>query len=494
MALDAVRFRMPHAVRDVLARLNGAHEKPSWLVGGCVRDAVLNRVIKDWDIATPLTPDEVTALFEHVVPTGKDYGTVTVMDGGLAVEVTTFRSDGAYSDGRRPDSVTFTTDVLADLARRDFRMNAVAVNPLADDADAQVCDPYGGLSDIHVGVIQAVGNPMDRFREDGLRVIRAVRFAAQLEFRIADLTAIALERSGPYLAQVAAERVRDELNKILLSRFPQRGMRDLHRHDLLCVVLPEMVDAIGCEQNRHHEYDVWDHSLATLGILTRNKYQSLQMRLAGLLHDIGKPTTRALKEDEPYKGEATFHGHEVAGAEIAAAVMDRLKYPTEDKEYVVALVANHMWNESQTKTDAGLRRLIRKIGKERFQDQMTLRLADTLAKGQHAEDPSARLDAISTRAEEIMARKDPLDTRMLAINGRDVMEVLGIPEGRAVGRVLNNLLEIVLAYPEENTRERLLAWTKEHGDKFAAGDVAVIENLSLHVKPSVAERMYAQDQ
>jgi tRNA nucleotidyltransferase (CCA-adding enzyme) len=474
MALDAVRFRMPQAVGLILHRLGKEADAPSWLVGGCVRDAILNRQIKDWDITTPLTPDKVVALFQHVVPTGIDYGTVTVLDGGLPVEVTTMRSDGQYSDGRRPDAVTFTTDLLADLARRDFRMNAVAVDPI----NGEVCDPYGGVSDIAVGSIQAVGQPLDRFREDGLRPLRAVRFAAQLSFRIADLTADALRKSGPYLAQVAPERMRDELNKILLSGYPWRGIMDLHRYDLLCVVLPEMVPMVGCLQNRHHEYDVWEHSVYALRCLaTEDQEKNLALRLAVLLHDVGKPASKSHVEDGPHKGEASFIGHEKVGAEIAASVMDRLRYPTEDREMVVALVANHMWNESQTKTDAGLRRLIRRIGAERFTDQLVLRLADTLAKGERAVDPRARLDAIRSRAEEIMARKDPLSVKMLAINGRDVMEALGIAEGPAVGRVLRNLLAIVMESPEENTREGLLTWTRNYGKEFAGREPAVSDDM-----------------
>lgn len=415
----------------------------AWLVGGAVRDSIIGREPHDWDIATNAVPEQVCALFPKVIETGLAHGTVTVVLDSDHFEVTTYRADGAYSDGRHPDSVQFVSNLGDDLARRDFTINALAYDPIND----AFADPFGGVNDIAQGTIVAVGKASDRFSEDSLRMLRAVRFAAVLGFRICPETMGAI-REGTLAA--AAERIHDELMKGLLSSSPDRFLELLLDSGLLATILPEMLSMRACSQNKYHEFDVWGHTLWVLVATPNNAH----LRLAAMFHDVAKPI---VKGKHPVTGEATFYNHEQIGAEMTDSIMSRLKFSNEDRQRVVHLVRNHL--VPNLESSASIRRWVRKIGRENVDAVLTLAYADALGKGipgsfrHNAEYLNKLREKIA--ALEIAA---PIVTKesQLAINGRDVMEAMGIGPGPAVGAKLRELMEAVLDDPSLNTRENLI--------------------------------------
>lgn len=415
------------------------------IVGGCVRDLVLGRPAKDWDVATSAHPDEVQRVFRRTIPTGIAHGTVTVLVGAESIEVTTYRGEGAYSDARRPDHVVFGVTLEEDLARRDFTMNAMAYDPVQD----RVVDPFGGHADLAARVIRAVGDPAARFAEDGLRVMRAVRFAATLEFSVEPATEAAIPSALGSLARVSAERVRDELLKLLGAGRPSIGLEIAERTGVLGVIMPELVEGVGVMQNRHHRWDVWRHTLAAVDGTPGDAI----VRLGTLLHDVAKPRTAAPKPDAP--GEFTFYRHDSVGAEMADAVARRLKLSNKERERIVALVAHHMFWYSPEWSDATVRRFIRRVGPELLPDLFALRTGDVVGRG-FGEDPENELGELRRRVDKVMAEDQALSIGDLAVDGGDVMRVLGVGPGRVIGDTLRALLEEVLEDPELNTRDRLL--------------------------------------
>jgi tRNA nucleotidyltransferase (CCA-adding enzyme) len=424
-------------------------------VGGGVRDSLLHRPAAGaWDLATAATPDVVMSCFPRAVPTGLTHGTVTVpLDDGL-VEITTYRTEGAYADSRRPDQVRFVDDVSIDLRRRDFTINAIAYDPQAK----AILDVTGGLEDLAAGVLRAVGEARDRFQEDALRALRAARFVSTLGFELEAETRAALGATAPTLPRVSAERVRDELDRLLLGEYPDRGLDTLSEAGLLQIVLPELSLCRGVPQNRHHRHDVYRHTLETL----RAAVPRRRVRWAALCHDLGKPATRAERDD----GESTFYGHPQLGAEISDRLLERLRFPRDDRAAINLLVREHLFEYRPEWKGSAVRRFLRRVGLENLPDLFALRRADILGTGLEGDQGSLTL--LEQRIEAEIAARRPLEVTDLVIDGEDVMREARLPPGPQVGETLNRLLEEVLDEPANNTREFLLARLRE----LAAGEGA----------------------
>ena len=456
---------IPPQVHDLCRALrDGGHE--AFVVGGCVRDLVRDDHlrIKDWDVTTSASPHEVVRIFgKRAIPTGLAHGTVTVLcghgDARMPIEVTTYRGEGAYSDGRRPDAVTFVRTLEEDLARRDFTMNALALDPTT----AELRDVYGGVADIERRTIRAVGEARARFGEDGLRALRAVRFAAQLEFSVDPGTLAAIPETLDVFAKVSMERVRDEMMKILAARQPSRGLSLMADTGLLARAVPELAESFGVTQNRHHAFDVWSHTLATVDACRNDPI----VRWAALLHDVAKPRTRAAKDGEP--GEYTFFRHDLVGADMAEAILKRLRFPNREREEIVGLVRNHMFWYSPEWTDATVRRFLVRIGPEAFEPLVELRVGDVVGRGR-GEDPETEIGELRRRVAETLAKAQALKVSDLAIGGRDLIGELGLRPGPLLGEILRALLERVIEDPALNEREALLALARAHAATGAPTD------------------------
>lgn len=420
------------------------------LVGGGIRDALLGRTPSDFDLATDAHPEVVMRLFgqRFVIPTGLQHGTVTVLTGDPPhqrhVEVTTFRGEGEYLDGRRPSSVTFSSTLQEDLARRDFTMNAIAFDPLT----RVLSDPFEGRSDLHARLIRAVRDPLERFREDGLRAMRAVRQATQLGFEIEPLTQAAIPETLASFRKVSAERIRDELMKLLVAPEPSRGIELMRTTGLLGEVLPELLEGVNHPQNRRYRGDVYQHTLAALDQIAAVPV----LRLAALLHGVAKPRSAVPIANAP--GEFTFDGHERLGAQLVDAICRRLRLSTDDRELVVALVSQHAFVYAPDWTEGEVRRFLRKVGLNRLEALFALREAEVAGRGS-GQQQDADTKELRARIEATLAASDVLGPGDLAINGADVMRVLGIRPGRRVGVILAALLERVLDDPALNSRETL---------------------------------------
>jgi tRNA nucleotidyltransferase (CCA-adding enzyme) len=446
------RKLIPDDVLALCRRLREAGHQ-AHLVGGGVRDLLLGRPPADFDVATSAHPDEVMRLFgqRYAIPTGLQHGTVTVLASAeRPVEVTTYRGEGEYLDGRRPSSVHFGATLEEDLARRDFTMNAIAYDPIDD----LLADPFAGRADLAARLVRAVGDPVARFREDGLRPMRAVRQAAQLGFTIDPPTAAAIPAALDSFRKVSAERIRDELCKLLASSEPARGIELMRQSDLLGEVIPELLEGVGCTQNHFHRFDVYHHTLATLG----SAAPGVVLRLGALLHDVGKPRAQQPREGAP--GEYTFFRHEHVGAEMTEGICQRLKLSTAEREDVTALVANHMFYYTPDWSDGTIRRFVRRVGSDRLPALLALRRADIAGRG-FGEDPDKETRELEERVGKVAAADAALQVKDLAIDGRDVMRVLGIGPGRQIGVVLERLLERVLDDPSLNTREALERLARE---------------------------------
>lgn len=421
-----------------------SHGHQAYAVGGCVRDLVAGLIPKDWDVATDATPAEVRRIFSRTVPLGLRYGTVQVRDFGEAVEVTTFRTESGYADRRHPGRVEFVDSIDGDLARRDFTFNALAL-----DARGTLIDPFGGVGDLEARVVRAVGDPAARFREDALRMLRAVRFAAQLGAGIEPGTLAAIKAEAPLIGEISRERIRDEMNRILVAAHPVRGLVLMEETGLLAAVLPEVAACVGVEQNRFHRYDVWRHSLQTVAHVRGD----LTLRLAALFHDVGKPSSLTVAED----GHRRFYGHDCAGAEIAGNALRRLRYDAETVSRVTVLVRHHMrLHHLVGAGDAALRRLIREIGPEQVPLLVELAEADIAAKGLDNGTPAAQQEVHARLLALSRDDTQPVGLNRLAVDGTDVMRELGVGPGPVVGRALERLLETVMQDPRMNTRRRLL--------------------------------------
>ncbi len=446
---------VPDDVVELCRKLRDAGYE-AWLVGGAVRDLLRGTAAKDFDVATSAEPPDVTRLFgrKRTIPTGEKHGTVTVLTERAGhkehVEVTTYRGEGAYSDGRRPDGVVFVRTLDEDLKRRDFTMNAIAYDPLGD----ALADPYGGQRDLEARLIRAVGDARERFGEDGLRAMRAVRFAAQLEFAIDAATEAAIPETIDVFRKVSAERVRDELVKILSARVPSVGLELMRTTGLLGATIPELLEGVGMHQNRYHAHDVWHHTLAAVDATELLGNPPWLVRFAALLHDVAKPRTAAPKEDSP--AENTFYRHELVGAKMADAIGRRLKLANEERETIVNLVGNHMFWYTPEWSDGTVRRFISRVGVEHLEGLFALRAGDVRARGRD-EAPGTEIDALRARAAAEVAKASALKITDLAVGGADVMEVLACRPGPIIGDVLRALLERVLDDDTLNSREQLRA-------------------------------------
>jgi poly(A) polymerase/tRNA nucleotidyltransferase (CCA-adding enzyme) len=438
-------MRLPPEVQSLTQTLKGAGFE-AYVVGGCVRDLLRGKEPKDWDVTTNAKPEEIQKLFpEHVYE--NTFGTVGVKTGSenptlAIIEVTPYRIEGKYTDKRHPDQIQFAENLEDDLSRRDFTVNAMAM-----DAEGEITDPFNGQADLKKQTIRTVGEAERRFEEDALRLLRAVRFASVLGFKIDSETRNAIKKNAEWLRAISKERVRDEFIKIIESEGAYEGVLMLEDLGLLEYIVPELREGIGVGQNLHHIYTVWEHNTRALKYTVEKNY-SLAVRLGSLFHDIGKPRTK--------RGEgthSTFYGHEVVGARMVAVIMDRLKFPKDIGEKIVKLVRYHMFYYNvEEVTESSVRRLLVNVGKENVEDLLKLREADRIGSGRPKAVPYKLrhlkyiIDKVST---------DPISVKMLKINGNDLMHELGIEPGPKVGLVLNSLLAEVLDDPTKNTAEYL---------------------------------------
>lgn len=456
----------------------------AYIVGGCVRDVLMKKVPNDWDITTKALPEQILEVFpgakyENAFGTvllpirlGKNEegnGKGKVED---VVEITTYRSEQGYSDRRHPDEVRFEKELAKDLERRDFTINALALDP----ADDKVIDLFGGQKDIKAKVIRAVGEPSDRFKEDALRMLRAVRFSAQLGFEIETKTQRAIVKLAGSLKFVSKERISDELIKILSSDRPAEGIELLHETKLLQYIIPELEQGIGVAPARHHLYPVFKHNILTLRYCPS---QSWPVRLAALLHDIAKPKTRKI-----IGGVATFYNHEYLGAKMTDRIMSRLKFSTADRERVVNLVKNHMfyYNVGEV-TAASVRRLIVKVGRENLQDLIDLRVADRLGSGTPKAMPY-KLRHLQYMLEKV--QNDPVSVKMLKLDGYGLMQTLKIEPGPKIGAILDVLLGEVIEDPALNEAE----WLKKRAKELGKLELA---ELRSQAKEVIEEKRQADD-
>ncbi|MBI2618059.1 HD domain-containing protein [Candidatus Kaiserbacteria bacterium] len=440
--------KIPSEIRSVAETLEkGGFE--AYLIGGCVRDLLLNRTPKDWDFTTNATPEEIQNLFKETFYEN-DYGTVGVVnetdnDSLKVVEVTPYRLEAAYSDARRPDSVRFSEKLEDDLKRRDFTINAIAYNI----SKGELTDLYGGQDDLRRGSIVAVGDPYERFEEDALRMLRAIRISAELNFTIEPKTADAIARSASQLEKIAKERVRDEFARILNSDNPMHAIIIAEKLKLLPYVAHDLERGIGVEQNQAHKYDVFEHLLRTMQHGADMKWD-FDIRIAGLYHDISKPETRRWSKD---KEDWTFYGHEVVGARVAKRALENMKFPKKTIEKVVKLVRWHMFFSDPDKvTLSAVRRVIRNVGEENIWDLLNLRICDRIGSGRPKAQPF-RFRKYKSMVEE--ALRDPISVTMLKIDGERVMEITKEKPGPRIGYILHALLEEVLDDPKRNTVEYL---------------------------------------
>ncbi|HET6418403.1 MAG TPA: HD domain-containing protein [Polyangiales bacterium] len=439
-----LRQQIAMPVLEICKELRNAGER-AWVVGGCVRDTLRGQNVNDWDVATTALPEKVQKTFRRVIPTGVDHGTVTVLWKGGAYEITTLRGEGAYSDGRRPDNVVFVEDIDRDLARRDFTVNAIAYDPV----DGRLADPFNGLDDMRGKVLRAVGNPNERFREDGLRILRGARFVATLDFELEEDTEAAFRGALDTFRKVSPERVREEWLKTMKAPVPSRAFEVMRRTGILEVTYPELLEQVGCEQNQWHAYDVWGH---TMRVLDESAADPVE-RIAALLHDVAKPRTRAKSEKT---GDWTFYHHEKVGADMAERWLRDYRFSNQERELVVSLIRHHLICYSSEWTDAAVRRFIKRVGADRVEPLLRLGKADALGKGRHVDEELAALKELRTRIEQSIEEGDALSTQDLAVGGQDVIEHLEGGAGPRVGEILRALLDRVIEDPSLNTRDKLM--------------------------------------
>ncbi len=440
---SSVRIHSLPKILKEFGRVFAVHGFKCHLVGGAVRDLVAGRPTTDYDFATDARPDEVMRLFARVIPTGIKHGTVTVLFHGIEMEVTTYRADGTYSDSRHPDSVRFTSSIDEDLQRRDFTINSMAV----DLSTFALLDPNGGRADLKARLIRAIGDPVQRFSEDGLRLIRACRFAAQLQFTVDTKTKEGMGVCRERIDRVSAERIQDELTKILATDRPSIAFFLMDETGILERVLPELCEGKGIEQKGLHNFDVLAHSLYSCDGAPRDR---LELRLAALLHDIGKPRARAIGPD----GAPTFYGHEVISESMARKILKRLRFSNAVESRVCHLIRHHMFHYEDGWTDSAIRRFVARVGLDAIEDLFLLRRADTYgAAGKYVDD--VRLAEFRHHIDRTLRGDHALSLRDLAVSGED-LAALGVPRGPVMGALLKQLLETVLDDPVLNERAKLL--------------------------------------
>lgn len=445
--------KIPKTIKKIYAELEDK-DYEIYFVGGCVRNLLMMLPVKDWDLTTNAKPEEVLKLFKDAYY-NNDFGTVGIPSEEGVVEITTFRTEHGFSNKRHPDKVEWGKTIEEDLSRRDFTMNAIALRFTKDKQEPEFIDPYDGRKDIENKIIRAVGNPAERFKEDALRLMRGVRFATQLSFEIEKSTWNEIKKDASLIKEISWERIRDELMKILASENPSYGILLLKEAGLLQYILPELLEGVGVSQvrpGRHHTTDVFTHNLLSL------KYAPTTdpiVRLAALLHDVGKPKVRGEDKD----GLVTFYNHEMSGAKIAYEISDRLKLSKKEKNRIVNLIRWHMFSVDEKNTDAAIRRFIRRIGVENVKDLIDLRIGDRLGSGTKDAE-SWRLKKFKERIEEQL-QPAPFSANDLVIDGNDIMKTLSLKPGPEVGRILETLFEEVDEDLSKNKRDFLLQRVKE---------------------------------
>jgi len=444
-----LRQQIAKPVLDICKELRNVGER-AWVVGGCVRDTLRGEPVNDWDVATTALPEKVQQTFRKVIPTGIDHGTVTVLWKGEAYEVTTLRGEGAYTDGRRPDSVVFVEDIDRDLARRDFTVNAIAYDPV----DGRVADPFDGLVDMGNRVLRAVGDPIERFQEDGLRILRGARFVATLDFELEEATEAAFRGALDTFRKVSPERVRDEWMKAMKASTPSRAFEVMRRTGILEVSYPELLEQVGCAQNQWHAYDVWGH---TMRVLDESEGDPVE-RIAALLHDVAKPRTRA-KSDKT--NDWTFYHHEKVGADMAERWLRDYRFSNQERDLVVGLIRHHLICYTNEWTDAAVRRFIKRVGTDTVDPLLRLGEADALGKGRNVEEELESLKELRGRIDKTIEEGSALTTQDLAIGGNDVIPLLDGGAGPMVGQILRTLLDRVIEDPSLNTRDKLMPIAEE---------------------------------
>ena len=435
-----IRRRIPAPVLTALCRLQNSGYQ-AYLVGGAPRDLLLGREPQDWDIATDARPEQVKAVFPRTFPLGEKFGTVGVLIDETPLEVTTFRREGDYSDGRRPDWVAFTPAVRDDLARRDFTINAIALDPLGE----KLVDPYGGVRDLKRRLVRAVGEPRTRFYEDPLRMLRFYRFQATLGFRGESCTEQSI--TAELIRKVSGERLRDELTKILIAGAPAFGLNGLARSGLLTVILPEFIPVYPADPA------LFRHLVATVEAIK----PCPELRWAAFLHDLGKAATRQVAAD----GRVRYYGHDKVSQDLAAGLLERLHFPNASRQKILPLIRWHMFDASPALTDAALRRLVGKVGPEHIFDLLELRRADIVATGRPTYQARESLAFLARRIEALLAGETVLTRKDLAVNGHEVMAFLALPPGPEVGAVLDEIFRWVTEDPARNRKDRILAFLAE---------------------------------
>jgi tRNA nucleotidyltransferase (CCA-adding enzyme) len=448
---------IPKEVKSVVAELE-KHGFEAYVVGGCVRDMLLGREPQDWDVATSAKPEEVQKIFPDNFYENKFF-TVTVRTESSdpkvkEVEITSYRSDIKYGDRRHPEEVQYAKTIEEDLARRDFTVNAIALKPKA--RTFEIIDPFEGREDLEAKLMRAVGAPEARFQEDALRMMRGVRFCATLGFSLEPETREAIAKNAPLLKEISQERIRDEFAKVIMADKAMEGVETFRELGLLNFIIPELVEGYGVTQNKHHIYTVWEHNLLSLAYAVKQRW-SFEIRLASLLHDVGKPRVK--------KGEgkdSTFYGHEVAGARLAKQILSRLKFPQKTIEKIVTLVRYHLfyYNVGEV-TEASIRRLVKNVGPEHTEELLQVRMADRIGSGVPKAEPY-KLRHLRYLIDKVA--QDPIAPSMLKIKGDEVMSILGIEPGPRVGWILDALLAAVLQDPKKNEKEALAQYVREFGN------------------------------
>jgi tRNA nucleotidyltransferase (CCA-adding enzyme) len=439
---------IPKEIKNIISNLKSAGFE-AYIVGGCVRDFLLNNEPKDWDITTNAKPEEIQKVFPESFYEN-NFLTVTVKTGSKnpqlqEVEVTTFRSEAKYSDKRHPDEIAFAKTLAEDLSRRDFTVNAIAMD--LDGTKKKVIDPFNGQQDLKAKIIKTVGNPEERFSEDALRMLRAARFATTLDFTIDQATASAIKKNSIWLEAISKERVRDEFIKIINAQKAADGIELLRQLDLLKYILPELLENYGVGQNKHHIYDCYEHALKALEYSAK-KHFNTEVRIASLLHDIAKPRVKV--------GDginSTFYNHEIVGAKMAFQILQRLKFSNKETEKISKLVRYHLfyYNVDEV-SESSVRRLVRNMGPENMEELLQVRQADRIGSGVPKAEPY-KLRHLKYLIDKVS--QDPLSVKMLKVNGQDVMNLLHLKPGPKVGQILDVLFGYVLDDPTKNTKEFL---------------------------------------
>ncbi len=464
----------------ILQKMNSFFKREgfeAYLVGGAVRDMIRGKEASDWDIATNASPHDVMRIFNKVIPTGIDHGTVTVHFMGKEVEVTTYRTESVYSDGRHPDAVSYAATIEEDLSRRDFTMNAIAL----DLSTGTVVDPFGGLTDIKNKIIRTVGKAVDRFSEDGLRPIRAIRFASQLNFIIEEETFKAIPEVLSVTKKISIERFRDEFLKMIMSPHPSRALDMMEKTGILSMFIPELIRCRGitqADERGYHQFDVLDHLYSSCDGASHFNFDE-NIHLASLFHDIGKPLVR--KEDvkilDPAKPDnvstiITFYNHEKVSADSTVSILERLRLPKKQVQIVSHLILHHMFHYESNWTDAAVRRFVVRVGSEHIESLFSLRCCDVFgmtgkAPLLHNNNRADTLLEFKQRIKKVLEEKTALSLKDLCVNGNDLIAA-GIPPGKYLGLLLEELFAMVVDNPEDNEKDHLLTIAKQIGKRYSS--------------------------